>query len=150
MGTAPTVLSYNRLSAEVRYGTAMRPRSPPGNGGKRHNRLSAEVRYGTMIQFKNEFGFFQVIIAFRLKSAMGHLYRQLRKRGGYCSHNRLSAEVRYGTTDEISGTKSTEYGHNRLSAEVRYGTIKWRLNPTLRRGMVIIAFRLKSAMGPTF
>ncbi len=63
-------------------------------------------------------------------------------------HNRLSAEVRYGTRRHsgicwIGG----RYGHNRLSAEVRYGTAEVDLIEHRPEVLVIIAFRLKSAMG---
>ncbi len=36
-----------------------------------HNRLSAEVRYGTLHLFVDKASDIEVIIAFRLKSAMG-------------------------------------------------------------------------------
>ncbi len=87
-----------------------------------HNRLSAEVRYGT-----------------------GRLF--CCGVGGTPSHNRLSAEVRYGTLELCVTRPQDDASHNRLSAEVRYGT--WGYIPRYERSHpVIIAFRLKSAMGP--
>ncbi len=65
---------------------------------------------------------FGVIIAFRLKSAMGLL---LPKNTGQLLVN----------------------SHNRLSAEVRYGTYSSASSGDAPSRPVIIAFRLKSAMG---
>ncbi len=119
-------------------------------------------------------GFHVVIIAFRLKSAMGPRVGMGSQSSTIGSHNRLSAEVRYGTCRSSRSTPSPwgrviiafrlksamgrEYvtyvevhvdrGHNRLSAEVRYGTRRSHPTTSRGRGTVIIAFRLKSAMGP--
>ncbi len=63
------------------------------------------------------------------------------------SHNRLSAEVRYGTNAWAKDPYIEAGRHNRLSAEVRYGTADTVTEAAEAAG-VIIAFRLKSAMGP--